>query len=475
MKKCLVIGGGFAGLSASAYLVNSGFDVELIEASPKLGGRAYSFLHKETNTIIDNGQHIMMGCYDDTMSFLAMIGVLDKVQVQQEVQVKVQEKLNVNFLKPGFELHQLRASSLPYPFNLQSAIINYSAITFRERLSILRFFLKLPFLAQRDLLKMTVDELLTKENQNENVRKAFWEVICVGALNTNLKNASAKIFVDILKEIFLKGSSGSKIILPRSSLSEMYCEPARQFIEGKGGRISLSERVEEIKADRGKAVEVISNNRSITDFDIVICAVPHYALENIINLAFLNNHSEINSESKANHLYEEQMLKQSALGGLHDRSRPNIQSFSPQYSSILNVHVWLTEAKKGNRFNEDFYALIDSKLHWVFIHDSHLTCVISDADYLMNLSDEEIMNMICSELEKYLSIKKNVIQNYFFIKEKRATFIPSNKILNNRPNIETGIKNLFLAGDWVNTGLPSTIESAVRSGRLAAEFIVSGL
>ena len=90
----------------------------------------------------------------------------------------------------------------------------------------------------------------------------------------------------------------------------------------------------------------------------------------------------------------------------------------------------------------------------------------------MNLSDEEIMNMIYSELEKYMNLAKNDIKDYFIIKEKRATFIPSNEILNNRPNTETEIKNLFLAGDWVNTGLPSTIESAVKSGRMAAELVV---
>ncbi len=221
MKKCLVIGGGFAGLSAAAYLANADFEVELIEASPKLGGRAYSFIHNKNNTVIDNGQHIMMGCYSETLSFLSLIGALDKVQVQ--------EKLNVKFIKPNFELYELSTLSLLYPFNLVAAILKYSAVSFRERLSILRFFTKLPFFANRDLMKKTVDELLINENQNENVRKAFWEIICVGALNTNLKKASAKIFVDILKEIFLQGSKGSKIVLPKTGLSEMFCEPAKHF------------------------------------------------------------------------------------------------------------------------------------------------------------------------------------------------------------------------------------------------------
>jgi squalene-associated FAD-dependent desaturase len=439
MKKCVVIGGGFAGLTASAYLVKSGYHVELIEASPKLGGRAYSFFHKETSTIVDNGQHIMMGCYEHTLDFLSLIGSLDKVQVQ--------EKMNVNLLKPGFNPHELKASSLPYPLNFFSAILNFSAVTFRERLSVLRVFLKLPFLAKRDLEKLSVDEFLFKEQQNENVKKALWEILCVGALNTNIKNVSAKVFVDVLKEIFLKGSKGAKIILPKVGLSEMFCEPVKQFIEKKGGKIFLSERVEGINVDMNRAVEVRTNQRNITDFDFVVCAVPFFALERVKGLFSNNEHHS------------------------------TIQSFPPEagrqlrYSSILTAHVWLKE----NRLGKNFYALVSSKLHWVFNHQSHLTCVISDADYLMNLSDEEIMDMIYSELDKYLNIPKQSVTDYLIIKEKRATFIPSNEILNNRPNTKTDIKNFFLAGDWVNTGLPSTIESAVKSGRMAADKVIDSL
>lgn len=426
MKKCLVIGGGFAGLSASVHLSNTGYNVELIEASPKLGGRAYSFIDKRTSTLIDNGQHIMMGCYKETLGFLSLIDASNKVEVQK--------KLFVNFIKPNFEHHHLKASSLPFPFDLQSAILSYSAISIWERLSVLRFFLRLPFFSQRDLSKMSVDDLLIKENQNENVKKAFWEILCVGAMNTNLNIASAKVFIDILKEIFLKGSYGSKIILPKIGLSEMFCEPAEQFIKKKGGRIFLSERVEAIEFEKNRAIEVRTDQRRITDFDFVVCAIPFYAAQKI--LPFLN-----------------------------------FGDFNPQYSSILNVHVWLAEAKNENRLGKNFYALIGSKLHWVFSHDSHLTCVMSDADYLMSLSDDEILNMITAELERYMNIKKNDIKDHFIIKEKRATFVPSNEILNNRPNTETEVKNLFLAGDWVNTGLPSTIESAVKSGRVVADAV----
>lgn len=430
MKKCVVIGGGFAGLTASAYLANAGFIVELIESSPKLGGRAYSLIHDETNTLVDNGQHIMMGCYKETLKFIGLIGAADKIEIQNT--------LAVNFIKQNFQKFQLKASSSLYPFNLLSAVLNYRAISFTERFSIIKFFIMLPFQSNRDLEKMSVEEFLNTQKQNENIKKAFWEILCVGALNTNLKKASAKVFVDILKEIFLKGNAGSKIILPKVGLSEMYCEPTKQFIEKTQSSIALSEKVEEIKIEMGKAAAVKTNKRTISDFNYVICAIPFYAMERIKILEGLNS--------------------------IHSITR----SFNPTYSAILNVHIWLKENPLGN----NFYALIDSKLHWVFSHESHLTCVISDADYLMNLSEKEILEIIFLELEKYLKIKNQDVLFHFVIKEKRATFLPSKAILWNRPSTQTEIKNLFLAGDWVDTGLPSTIESAVKSGRMAAELVI---
>lgn len=454
MKKCIVIGGGIAGLTASAYLVNSGFQVELIEASPKLGGRVHSFLHKETDTIVDNGQHIMMGCYKETLSFLKMINASEKISIQQ--------KLSVKFLKPNYNLHILAENNLFYPMNLLSAILNFSAIDFCDRISLIRLFLKIPFFAERDLEKLSVDELLSKEKQTESTKKSFWEIICVGALNTSLQKASAKVFVDVLKEIFLKGSKGYKIVLTKAPLSNIFCEPAQKFIEDKGGKIFLSEKVERVKVEKNKISEIITNKRRIGNFDMVVSSVPFYALQRIID------------ESKISYSFPNIFLN--PLGSNENSKSNNLnhnsakqRAFNPTYSSILNVHIWLKEKK----FECDFYALIDSQIHWVFCNDTHLTCVISDADNFIKLSDDEIINIITKDLLNYLQVDKKLIKNYLIIKEKRATFIPSSDIINARPNAETIIKNLVLAGDWVNTGLPSTIESAAKSGRVAADLILN--
>ena len=140
----------------------------------------------------------------------------------------------------------------------------------------------------------------------------------------------------------------------------------------------------------------------------------------------------------------------------------------------LNIHQFstFTSGLRKILLPDGFFGLINSPLHWVFNKGTHLNIVISDANELVNKSDEDLIEMVKDEMEKFFLLDPELISNYKIIKEKRATFIPSNDIIDKRPSQKTNIKNLILAGDWVDTGLPSTIESAVKSGRIAAEIII---
>ncbi len=423
MKKCIVIGGGFAGLTSAVYLTKAGYNVELIEASSKLGGRAYSFLDKNTNTIIDNGQHILMGCYDETLKFIKLIKAEDNFHFQK--------RLRVIFLKPNFETLVLKSSLVFYPLNLLIGLLNYKAITFIERIKLLRFILMLPFFSKKKLERMNVSEWINRGHQNENIIKAFWGIIAVGALNTNIEKASARVFADILKKIFLRGNSSATIVLPAYGLSESYCNHAEKFIEENKGKVILSETIQSFEIENEKVKGITTSNRKITDFDFIISTVPKYALEKILPDA--------------------------------------VDKLNIHYSSIISVHIWLKE----NPFSEPFYGLIDSAVHWIFNHGTHITVVISDANELVEKSKEEIYDIVMHEIEKYTKMKRELVDQYKIIKEKRATFIPSNDIIKNRPSSRTKLMNLFLAGDWTDTSLPSTIESAVKSGRIAAENIIA--
>ncbi|WP_290663212.1 FAD-dependent oxidoreductase, partial [Ignavibacterium sp.] len=198
------------------------------------------------------------------------------------------------------------------------------------------------------------------------------------------------------------------------------------------GEIRLSEKCIEFVVDKNKIKKVITDKNVYEDFDFVVSAIPFYALEKIIDTSFLDKQPEFH------------------------------------YSSILNIHLRIKE----NFLQEDFYAFYDSELHWLFNKRTHWNIVISNAEKFMLMGNEEIYAFIITELKKFIAISDDDILLYKIIKEKRATFIPDDFTLKHRPSTETKVKNLFIAGDWVDTKLPATIESAVRSGRIAAEKIV---
>jgi len=423
-KKVIVIGGGFAGLSAAAYLAKNNFKVTLLEASPKLGGRAYSFVYKETDTIIDNGQHILMGCYQETLNFLKLIGASNNFFFQK--------RLEVNFIKEGFKILPLKNIPLFYPFNLIFGLLNYRAINFKDRSHLLKVFLKLPFYSSEEFSNLNIKKWLETEGQSQETQDAFWKILAVGALNTSIEKASAKIFVDILKQIFLSGSKASTIVLPKFGLSESYVKNAQDYIRQNGGEVHLSESAAKFILKYSRIVEIQTDKKSYSDFDIVVSAVPSLALAKILN----------------------------------DEVKIELPDF--EYSTILNIHIWL----KKNIIPDGFFGLINSPLHWIFNKRTYLNIVISDANNYANMSDEEIIEIVKSEMKKFFLLEPELISNYKIIKEKRATFIPSKEILGKRPSQKAKIANLFLSGDWVDTGLPSTIESAVKSGRVAADLIV---
>lgn len=426
MKRVIVAGGGFAGLSTSVFLAEKNFEVTLIEASPKLGGRAYSLYNETFNDYYDNGQHILMGCYEETFAFLKKINSLDKLYFQ--------DSLSISFVQRNGKIHRLKAAKNGYPVNLLFAILNYKALSLKERFKIIDFFLDLLCCSADDLKDKTVKEWLDSKKQSENSVKAFWEILVVGALNTTIDKASAEIFREILSEVFLNGNKSAAIVFPKVGLTELYVNDAVRFINARNGKVNLSEKVEQVEIHENKVVKLVTDKNSYSDFDFIVFAIPPYALSKIENLS------------------------------------AGIPTF--KYSSILNVHLWLKE----NPFQEKFYGLIASKIHWLFNHGNHISLTTSAADDLIALESSEIVNQFCSELEIYFPIfHAEMVADSRVIKEKRATFIPDIASNYVRKNFNVHFENLIFAGDWVNTNLPSTIESAVFSGKLAAEKVISSL
>lgn len=436
MGKTIVVGGGLAGLTTAFYLSKKKQKVTLLEASPKFGGRAYSLFNPEFDDIYDNGQHVMMGCYKNTLSLINDINTNNKIEVQKA--------LEISFVERTGKVFKLKSPKYFYPANLAIALINFKLLSFRDRLKVLGFLLDNLCCNEKDLENITVIEWLIEKKQSSESIKKLWEILIVGTLNITPEKASAQIFSEVLNEVFFSGSMASKMIIPKTGLSELFVNPIIELLQLTGNNVSHHEILREVILSKDRAKKLITSKNEYSTFDNVVLAIPPHSYEKIK----FRNENEI-----------ENIII------------PDFQLMMKEfnYSTILNVHLWLSE----NPFKEKFYAMIDSDIHWLFNHGKHISLTTSAANSFAEISNDEIISRIYSELEKYFPIfKSKLVIAHKILKEKRATFIPDCASTRLRKKIFPGIKNICFAGDWTDTNLPATIESAVLSGRLAAEEIL---
>ncbi|MGK9477252.1 hydroxysqualene dehydroxylase HpnE [Melioribacter sp. OK-6-Me] len=422
--KIIVIGGGLTGLAASVFLSEKGFNVTLLEASPKLGGRAYSIYDPDSNVEFDNGQHLLMGCYRSTIRFLKIIGAQSEIKLLP---------LKVPFIGPNNKISFLRAVDDFYPLNLIDAILNFSTVNWKSRLKIFTLLLKVKFDKSNSEQSESVYQWLKANRQTEEAIEYFWQVLCVGALNSDIKKSSALIFKNVLRRIFFSGTDGYKFILPRKNLRTMYIDKSKNFILSNGGTIYMSERVLECDIEEGVIKKIITTRKIYDNFDSVVFAVPAHALHKI--------------------KFRGHQLK-------------NIPAF--EYSPILNVHLVLKE----NPFTEPYYALLGTDFHWLFNHGKYISITSSSAEKLIKRNNADLLSELYSNLELFFPIfNRKLVQNVKVMKDKRATFVPDNNRLKKNSVFGSDIKNLFIGGDWTIPELPATIESAVLSAEIISRNI----
>jgi squalene-associated FAD-dependent desaturase len=436
----VVIGAGFAGLSAAAALAARGVRVQVLDARPQLGGRATAFTDRETGELVDNGQHVLFGCYRATFEFLARIDALDNVRVQPSMEVP--------YLDAGGRRSVLRCPALPSPLHLLAAVLDWDAIPWGDRLAVLKLAGPLRR-ARRDLLRSgtvtadppgTVTEWLVAHGQRATLRAWLWDPLAVAALNQSPDDASAAPFLRVLAEMFGPDPAASALVLPTRPLHQMYAEPARAFIEAKGGevRVNALARVV-VEHGRVRAVEVRGER---IEARTVIAAVPWFALRGLFTAA------------------------------PHELA-PTIAAASAMESMpIVTVNLWYDRPV----MEESFVGLPGRDMQWVFDKRlafgesaSHLSLVSSGATRLTRMGRDELTGLAAREVADALpGVRAATLLRATVVREKQATFsLAAGQPP--RPITRTAVGGLFLAGDWIDTGLPGTIESAVVSGHRAAQ------
>ena len=443
-----MVGGGLAGLSAGALLAEHGVQVLVLEARGRLGGRATAFRDRETGEAVDNGQHVLFGCYRETLAFLRRIGAHGNVRMQRA--------LELPFVGADGRRTVLKCPRLPAPLHLLAGILTWRALSIRDRASALRLgpaILRARTAETTTRDGRTVLEWLRAQGQTDAIISSLWEPLAVAALNQPIADAAAAPFIRVMAEMFGGDPLAAAVVLPIRPLDEMYAEPARAYIENRGGEVRVDSLARVIiEADRVAAIEIRHGGSSADTERIaaqhVVSAVPWHALRNL-------------------------------LAAVPAAMEPLVMAASAMKSMpIATVNLWYDRIV----LDEPFTAVTGRTVQWIFDKrqvfgetSSHLSLVVSAAESIAPLSRDELVRIAEDDVRATLPrARRATLVRSTVVREKQATFslAPGEPT---RPGNRTPITGFALAGDWTDTGLPATIESAVVSGHAAARAILDGL
>jgi len=475
-KRVIVVGGGLAGMACAVGLAAHGTAVTLIEVRFALGGRAGSFEDQEhPGELLDNCQHVLLGCCTNLLDLYRRMGVSDKITFHRRV----------HFLDAHGGRHDLWAvGGLPAPLHLGPAMGLFSALTFGERLAVARAMLAMLRLGRsgREKLEgLPFGMWLDEHRQPETLVRKFYDPIVVSALNEETRRASAKYAIQVFQEAMLANRQGYVTGLPTCPLGELYASLP------SGIELRLNTRVEELVFEKGavsgqwsvasgqksdvRAVGVRLRGGEELRGDAVVLATNHHAVTR-----WLAGSGAGASGADALVGHTGTPLPPEAVQA--DDRFANLDKL--ESVPILGVHLWFDRPVMPPDMASA--ALIAGPLQWLFRKDAQgrvLHGVISAARAWVNVPKEEALRQFEAQIHHLFPQACDAKLNRGVILiEKRATFSPTPGTDTLRPAqapSAEGIQGLFLAGDYTRTGWPATMEGAVRGGYLAAEGVLGAL
>lgn len=441
-KRIAIIGAGIAGISSAIYLAERGFDVSLFESSNNIGGRMSSFLDSKSGELLDVGQHIMIGAYEHFFNLLKKLGTYDFLYQQKRFKVKFLFKNNSETV--------LEQKFFNDNKGILIGLLLMKGIGLKSKIRLVNLIAKIINQKISDT-GLNCEEFLRTQNQGIDSIKLFWEPFIIGTMNSELNEAPANALIKVINEIFFDSGEKAKIFIPKTELIKLI-SPIEKYLSDRFSQLMLKHRLKSIDVFNDKVISLKINDLLYDDFDAVILALPPEAIKQIGKLSSLPNLAEV------------------------------ADSF--ESSSIITIYLWLDK----EIITEKFVALIDSPLQWLFnltrisdefnekLVQNKYSIVISSANKYRDLTKEQILLMCIDELIRFFPqfSSKNIIDWQVF-NYKRATVRLTPQNVNLRPTAVTAYRNLFLAGDWTATGLPPTIEGAVRSGETAARCVINYL
>jgi squalene-associated FAD-dependent desaturase len=429
----LVIGGGCAGFSAATALADRGARVLVLEARPGLGGRATAFTDPETGERVDNGQHILMGCYHETLDFLERIGAADRVRWQSGLRLPMIDR-------EGRE-STLALPALPSPLHFLAGVMAWDALNWSERFSVLKAGSALRGNGHM-ATGISVRQWLSQIGQAPRLCELFWEPLALAALNQSIDQAEASSFKRVLERVFGPDPSCAALVMPAVPLDELYAEPSRRWLIDRGSEVRVNSPAR-VVFERDRVAGVRVRDEQI-NAPIVISTVPWYAFHSL----FDTPPPQISGT----------LANAAALNSL----------------PIVTVNLWFDDAV----MRDPLIGLPGRNFQWVFDRRaivggdaSHLSLISSGAETIVALSNDALVQMALGEVRAALPAARTArFRKGLAVREKRSTFSLAPDAPP-RPETRTAIDGLLLAGDWIETGLPATIESAVISGHRASNLV----
>jgi squalene-associated FAD-dependent desaturase len=473
-----VVGGGLAGLAAGCALAGSGFHVTLFERKPYLGGRASSYQHPGTGEVVDNCQHVLLGCCTNLIQFYERLGV--------ENEIRWFERLT--FLEPGGRASVIEPSALPAPLHTAPAFLRAACLNLSDKFAVARAMAALAPSTPRDNGE-TFLTWLHRHGQTERAIERFWKPILVSALNEELDRVSVPSAAQVVRESFLKSAAAGRMGVPTVPLTELY-SVAGDYITARGGDVRLRCGVESFLAEPDRVKLQVAGEE--VSFDSAIFAVPFDALSRMLpqtpaaeplrqTLARFET-----SPITGIHLWFDRQITDLDHAVLLDRTiqwmfhkskllspttvtqashRPEVRAGRPQ-DSPRDVSA----ATEGH----DFSCATNSPTQERALdpEGSYVELVVSSSKTLVEKSRPEIIELALAELREFFPGARDAkLVKSTVIKEVHATYSAQPGVDALRPQPETVWPRIFLAGDWTATGWPATMEGAVRSGYKAAESV----
>jgi squalene-associated FAD-dependent desaturase len=408
-----IVGAGLAGLSAAVSCILKGYKVQVFEATNHAGGRCRSYKDKILDRTINNGNHLILSGNLGVKKFLSNLEIADNFQTMDPVLFNFYDIIKN-------ERWSLQPSNGRIPWWILNPSRRIPGTSLGDYLSLLKF-------------KYAKDKTIAAlVNPSRPIFERLWQPLSQAVLNTDANEGSAALIWTMLSKTLLKGSDASRPMLTRAGLSASLIDPAISFLTANKSDIQFSMKLQSVSKNTNKLKTINFNKRAITlkTNDAVILALPPNIISRLI---------------------------------------PDI--ITPKdTNAIVNVHFRLDERPTLPN-DAPFIGIIGGVAQWLFKHDDVYSVTVSAADKFSNKSNEEIAKIIWKEVAKVIDNNREKLPLFRIIREKRATFAQTPEEIKRRPDSRTNWKNLYLAGDWTNTGLPATIESAIVSGQKVAEIL----